>query len=239
MRLTAPRGGSTTPQCLLLLVASVLQDASSVQPRPRASNRLQLSAATKAINYVINAVAAVINSQLRFLSSCTPYLLRALSAQTIIMSTVKVSTTFGQITLKLRPDAAPKTVEHFCKLAPLFDGCCFYRSDFVIQGGLQRADGSSVQNPMKPIPVNETHTDVVLSNVRGTAAFGHWDVPDAGNSDWFINLKDNAHLDSAYGGYAVFAAVDPGDAASFATIDSIARNILEGGKPTINFVHVE
>ena len=30
----------------------------------------------------------------------------------IIMSTVKVSTTFGQITLKLRPDAAPKTVEH-------------------------------------------------------------------------------------------------------------------------------
>ena len=114
------------------------------------------------------------------------------------MSTVKVSTTFGQITLKLRPDAAPKTVEHFCKLAPLFDGCCFYRSDFVIQGGLQRADGSSVQNPMKPIPVNETHTDVVLSNVRGTAAFGHWDVPDAGNSDWFINLKDNAHLDSAW-----------------------------------------
>ena len=59
-----------------------------------------------------------------------------------------------------------------------------------------------MQNPMKPIPVNETHTDVVLSNVRGTAAFGHWDVPDAGNSDWFINLKDNAHLDSAYGGYA-------------------------------------
>ena len=33
--------------------------------------------------------------------------------------------------------------------------------------------------------------------------------------------------------------VDPGDAASFATIDSIARNILEGGKPTINFVHIE
>ena len=30
----------------------------------------------------------------------------------IIMSTVKVSTTFGHITLKLRPDAAPKTVEH-------------------------------------------------------------------------------------------------------------------------------
>ena len=150
------------------------------------------------------------------------------------MSTVKVSTTFGQITLKLRPDAAPKTVEHFCKLAPLFDGCCFYRSDFVIQGGLQRADGSSVQNPMKPIPVNETHTDVVLSNVRGTAAFGHWDVPDAGNSDWFINLKDNAHLDSAYGGYAVFAAVDPGDAAL--GDDPFDRAHIMKEKPTISCV---
>lgn len=158
------------------------------------------------------------------------------------MSTVKVSTSLGQITLKLRPDAAPKTVEHFCKLAPLFDGCCFYRSDFVIQGGLQRADGSSVQNPMKAIPVNETHAQgtTSLSNVRGTAAFGHWDVPDAGNSDWFINLKENAHLDSAYGGYAVFAAVEPGDAASFATIDAIARAIADQSqKPTIDFVHVE
>ena len=34
------------------------------------------------------------------------------SITSVLMSTVKVSTTFGQITLKLRPDAAPKTVEH-------------------------------------------------------------------------------------------------------------------------------
>ena len=152
-----------------------------------------------------------------------------------------VKTELGTIKLRLRPDVAPLTVAHVTKLAPLLDGCCFYRSDFVIQCGLQRSDGSAVACPLKPIPVNETRKPgtVVQSNVRGSAAFGHWDVPDAGNSDWFINLKDNAHLDSAYGGYAVFAAVDPGDAASFATIDSIARNILEGGKPTINFVHVE
>ena len=65
----------------LLLVASVLQDASSVQPRPRASNRLQLSAATKAINYVINAVAAVINSSLDFCRRVRHISLRALSAR--------------------------------------------------------------------------------------------------------------------------------------------------------------
>ena len=34
------------------------------------------------------------------------------SITSVLMSTVKVSTTFGQITLKLRPDATPKTVEH-------------------------------------------------------------------------------------------------------------------------------
>ena len=72
--------------------------------------------------------------------------------------------------------AAPHTVQHFCKLAPLFDGCCFYRSDFVIQGGLQRPDGSAVDNPLKPIPMNETKQGPMISNTRGTAAFGHWDV---------------------------------------------------------------
>mmetsp|Transcript_28245 Transcript_28245/g.87388 ORF Transcript_28245/g.87388 Transcript_28245/m.87388 type:complete len:218 (-) Transcript_28245:24-677(-) len=155
------------------------------------------------------------------------------------MSTVTVQTSLGLIKMKLRPDAAPHTVQHFCKLAPLFDGCCFYRSDFVIQGGLQRPDGSAVDNPLKPIPMNETKQGPMISNTRGTAAFGHWDVPDAGNSDWFINIKANPHLDDAYGGYCVFAAVDPADSASFRTIDAIAAAIPRGERPEISYVTVE
>lgn len=155
---------------------------------------------------------------------------------------VKVHTSLGVISLRLRPDVAPQTVAHFKQLVPLFDECCFYRSDFVIQCGLQRPDGSAVDNPLKPIPVNETTygTTAFQSNVRGTAAFGHWDVPDAGNSDWFINLKANPHLDTAYGGYCVFAMVEAGDANSFATIDAIAAAVADKGeRPEIKYVHLE
>mmetsp|Transcript_18941 Transcript_18941/g.56258 ORF Transcript_18941/g.56258 Transcript_18941/m.56258 type:complete len:185 (-) Transcript_18941:1145-1699(-) len=157
-------------------------------------------------------------------------------------SKATVYTTLGEIVLKLRPDAAPQTVAQFAKLAPLLQDCCFYRSDFVIQGGLQTPKGAAKKNPLPPIPVNETRAEgtVFLSNVKGTAAFGHWDVPDNGNSDWFINLKDNPHLDDAYGGYAVFAAVDPGDVASNATVEAIGKAIaIQGIKPKIRFVEVE
>ena len=53
------------------------------------------------------------------------------------------------------------------------------------------------------------------------------DVPDNGNSEVFINLDDNTHLDEAYGGYAVFAQIEAGDADSFATVDAIAMAIAE------------
>ena len=52
-------------------------------------------------------------------------------------------------------------------------------------------------------------TPPLASNVRGTCSVAHWDVPDCGNTEFFINLKPNPHLDEAYGGYCVFAAVRP------------------------------
>ena len=143
----------------------------------------------------------------------------------------------GTITLKLRADAAPKTAAHIAKLVSdgLYNGCCFYRSDFVIQCGLQTAAGQKVNNPHPDLPVNETAQAPRVSNTRGTCAVAHWDVPDCGNSEWFINLKANAHLDEAYGGYCVFAEV--ADDASFATVDKIAAAIAQGGqKPNIDSI---
>jgi cyclophilin family peptidyl-prolyl cis-trans isomerase len=143
-----------------------------------------------------------------------------------------IATEMGNIKLQLAPHAAPQTVVHVSKLvdAALYTNVCFYRSDFVIQCGLQTQQGTvACENPFPDIAVNETK----ISNVRGTAAFGHWDVPDNGNSEFFINLKDNPHLNEAYGGYAVFAYVCEGDVESFAVVDSIAAAILEGKKPLI------
>ena len=73
-----------------------------------------------------------------------------------------------------------------------------------------------------------------MSNTRGTCAVAHFDVPDNGNSEWFINLQDNAHLDDAYGGYCVFAQVE--DAASFATVDKIAAAVPTGRQPLITSI---
>ena len=83
------------------------------------------------------------------------------------------------------------------------------------------------------LKVNETHTGPKLSNTRGTAAIAHWDVPDCGNSEFFINLQTNAHLEDAYGGYCVFAEVAPDDAASFAVVDQIAGAIKTKQKVAI------
>ena len=150
-----------------------------------------------------------------------------------------LETSLGNIELCLRPNAAPKTVEHIKRLVEekLYDGCCFYRSDFVIQCGLQRPDGSMVQNPHPPLDVNETALNDKISNKRGTVSVAHWDVPDCGNSEFFINLQDNIHLDSAYGGYCVFAEVRNEE--SFRVVDAIAAVIKNGEKPLIRKVIVK
>ena len=153
-------------------------------------------------------------------------------------NTLVIETSLGNIELRLRPNAAPRTVEHIKKLVGdgLYDGCCFYRSDFVIQCGLQRPDGSGVRNPHPPLQVNETSLNDRISNKRGTVSVAHWDVPDCGNSEFFINVKDNPHLDSAYGGYCVFAEVASEE--SYRIVDEIKSAIPNGQKPLIKKVSI-
>lgn len=147
-----------------------------------------------------------------------------------------IETELGAIKLRLRPDSAPVTVDYIskCAAAGMYDGKgSFYRSDFVIQCGLH---GTGVQNPYGDLPVNETKTGTFLTNSRGTAAIAHFDVPDCGNTEFFINLGANTHLDSAYGGYCVFAVVE--DDASFAVVDKIANAVKAKGQPKITRMHV-
>ena len=112
------------------------------------------------------------------------------------MSALRVSTTEGEIVLKLLPDLAPQTVAHVVQAcrSGAFNPCSFYRSDFALQFGLH-GTGREVK---PPLAVNESKSS--KSNTRGTVAVAHWDVPDNGSSEYFINLKDNTHLDAAYGG---------------------------------------
>ena len=131
-------------------------------------------------------------------------------------------------------------------------------SDFVIQCGLHPE-----KCPVANIAENETHKHTKISNKRGTAAIAHFDVPDNGNSEFFINLGTNSHLDDAYGGYCVsrpvlrlqlpscrgcdrarrcavvfqvFAVVK--DEASFTVVDKIAAAVKAKGKVSISMIVV-
>mmetsp|Transcript_129343 Transcript_129343/g.258246 ORF Transcript_129343/g.258246 Transcript_129343/m.258246 type:complete len:152 (-) Transcript_129343:10-465(-) len=151
------------------------------------------------------------------------------------MESMAIDTPLGQIVLKMKPEAAPETCKYVTELvkAGLYDGTSFYRSDFVIQMGTY---GTSKKAPVD-LHVNETNAHMKISNTRGTAAIAHWDVPDCGNSEFFINLGTNAHLDTAYGGYCVFAVVE--DDASFVVVDRIAEAIKTQKSVAVSAVHME
>ena len=102
------------------------------------------------------------------------------------MKSVCMETSLGRIVFTLRSDVAPKTSAHFTNLidAKLYDDVTFYRSDFVIQGGLHGKKG--VKNPFPDLNVNEASREDALSNRRGTLSVGHWDVPDCGNSEFLL-----------------------------------------------------
>ncbi len=145
-------------------------------------------------------------------------------------------TGLGRIVLRLRSDAAPRTVEYItqCVNAGLYNGRNFYRSDFVIQCGLY---GSGITHSFGDLSSNETNSGVRISNTRGTCAIAHFDVPDNGNTEFFINLQANTHLDQAYGGYCVFAEVVGDD--SFAVVDKIAKMVKAGSNVTILRITVD
>ena len=147
------------------------------------------------------------------------------------MTTVQLTTELGVISLTLLPDAAPQTVAQISKLVSsgIYNGTSFYRSDFVIQFGLHGTGRTAAD-----LTVNETQCGPRITNARGTAAIAHFDVPDCGGSEIFINLQANPHLDTAYGGYCVFAQVE--DPASFDTVDAIAAAVKTRGKVGIQKV---
>ena len=154
------------------------------------------------------------------------------------MSALVLRVPQGAITLRLHADLAPVTVAHILDLArsgALAAGGSFYRSDFVIQCGLH---GSGVTAPTPPLAVNESTRAGAKSNLRGAAAVAHWDVPDCGNTEFFISLKDSPHLDRAYGGYCVFASIAVDDAASWATAEAVAAAVLRKEKPRIVAVDI-
>jgi cyclophilin family peptidyl-prolyl cis-trans isomerase len=142
-----------------------------------------------------------------------------------IHPTVKVKTTVGEFTIKLNADLAPLSVDSFLAYANsgFYNGTIVHQ---VIPGFIALAGGYDTKYQLKPTesPVrNEAHKG--MQNKRGTVALARQpDAVDSANSQFFINLADNASLDytgddpEQYGYCAFGEVVDGMD-----VIDKIAK----------------
>jgi peptidyl-prolyl cis-trans isomerase A (cyclophilin A) len=123
---------------------------------------------------------------------------------------VRLSTSMGDIVLELDKDKAPKTVDNFVQYvkAGHYDGTIFHRviDGFMVQGGGMKADMSE-KATRAPIPLEAGNG---LSNVRGSVAMARTGNPNSATAQFFINVADNARLDTYGGGYAVFGKVVQG-----------------------------
>lgn len=128
---------------------------------------------------------------------------------------VIIRTTFGEITLELDAEKAPKTVANFLNYARegFYDGTIFHRviDNFMIQGGgfdtdmVQKVNGEPIEN----------EADNGLKNDFGTIAMARTTDPHSATAQFFINVKDNDFLNhtgkNMQGwGYTVFGKVTEG-----------------------------
>lgn len=128
---------------------------------------------------------------------------------------IKISTTFGDITVELNADKAPITVANFLEYVRegLYDGTIFHRviDNFMIQGG--GFDTNMQQRATKAAIENEA--DNGLRNEFGTLAMARTMEPHSATSQFFINVSNNEFLNHSGKnmqgwGYAVFGKVIDG-----------------------------
>ena len=134
------------------------------------------------------------------------------------------NTTMGTILIKLSYEKTPVTVANFVALAEgnhpkvdndfkgikYYNGIIFHRviANFMIQGGgytselEYRDSGKRVKN----------ESNNGLPNSRGTIAMARTSDPNSASAQFYINVKDNSHLDFKEGvmGYTVFGFVTLG-----------------------------
>ncbi len=124
----------------------------------------------------------------------------------------EVFTDLGMIYIETFDDESPLTVENFNQYVEdeFYSQLLFHRviKDFVVQtGGFNTK--LEYQETRDPI-VNESMNG--LKNTRGTLAMARNSDPNSADSQFFINLRDNPHLNATSEklGYTVFAKVTCG-----------------------------
>ena len=132
-----------------------------------------------------------------------------------ITKMIILHTNFGDISLELDHEKAPKTAANFEQYVSegFYDGVIFHRviNGFMIQGG--GFEPGMVQKTTRETIENEA--DNGLSNANGTIAMARTMDPHSASAQFFINVADNTFLDHTAKttegwGYAVFGKVVDG-----------------------------
>jgi len=103
----------------------------------------------------------------------------------------------GPVTIKLRPDLAPKHVERIKELAGegFYDGVVFHRviDGFMAQGGDPTGTGGGgSKKPNLPAEFSSQ------PHLRGAVSMARTSNPNSANSQFFVCLKDSKFLDNQY-----------------------------------------
>lgn len=125
---------------------------------------------------------------------------------------VRISTDIGDMIVELYPEKAPITVENFLTYvnSGFYNGTVFHRvlPNFMIQ------TGGFTWDFQKKATLAEIKNESIggLQNLYGTLAMARTDDPDSADSQFFINVKTNPHLDAVKDkpGYTVFGKVIEG-----------------------------
>jgi len=140
---------------------------------------------------------------------------------------VEMKTEKGTVKIELFKDIAPITAGNFLDLVDkhFYDGLNFHRliSNFMIQGGCPKGNGTGNYTDPEtgkprylkfeyPDESLDTATRDKLRNKRGRLAMARTSDPNTASSQFFIDLVDNAFLDTngTKAGYAVFGEVIDG-----------------------------
>jgi peptidyl-prolyl cis-trans isomerase B (cyclophilin B) len=114
-----------------------------------------------------------------------------------------IKTSYGEMTIALWPDVAPKTVENFKKLAneKFYDGTAFHRiiKGFMIQGGCPNTREGASGLPGTGGPGHTIKAEFnPKSHVRGVISMARSSHPDSAGSQFFICHGDAKFLDRQY-----------------------------------------
>lgn len=144
----------------------------------------------------------------------TAFLLAASLANAATM--VEIRMPIGTVTLELYDEDKPITVSNFLSYieSGRYENSFAHRLDpgFVIQGGGFTLDDNTIKGvPTFDAIKNEYSSGATYSNLYGTIAMARvGGKVDSATSQWFINLGDNAFLDTVDEGFTVFGKVISG-----------------------------